>query len=93
MEQLVKSSLFFEIKQIIFKHILIINNYLGELFAECIYNPDTNTVEPVRDSSRYFVLRLEHDGQRAFIGIGFRERSEAFDFQVALQGHVKYVLH
>ncbi|CAG8636242.1 10532_t:CDS:2 [Racocetra fulgida] len=37
---------------------------------------DTNSVEPVRDSSRYFVLRIENTD-----GIGFQERSEAFDFQ------------
>ncbi|RIA87357.1 hypothetical protein C1645_777504 [Glomus cerebriforme] len=63
----------------------------GELFAQCMYDPDTNTVEPVRDSSRYFVLRIEDDGRHAFIGMGFQERSEAFDFQVALQDHVKHL--
>ncbi|GBB83774.1 hypothetical protein RclHR1_10440007 [Rhizophagus clarus] len=63
----------------------------GELFAQCLYDPDTNTVEPVRDSSRYFVLRIEDDGRHAFIGMGFQERSEAFDFQVALQDHVKHL--
>lgn len=30
--------------------------------------------------------RLRH----AFIGIGFRERTEAYDFQVALHDHMKY---
>ncbi|CAI2169909.1 14837_t:CDS:2 [Funneliformis geosporum] len=49
----------------------------GELFAQCIYDPDTNTVEPVRDSSRYFVLRVEDNGRHAFVGMGFQERSEA----------------
>ncbi|CAG8765633.1 36036_t:CDS:2, partial [Racocetra persica] len=64
----------------------------GELFAQCLYDPDTNSVEPVRDSSRYFVLRIENtDGRRAFIGIGFQERSEAFDFQVTLQDHIKHL--
>lgn len=31
--------------------------------------------------------RLRH----AFIGIGFRERTEAYDFQAALHDHMKYI--
>ncbi|KAL6570830.1 Adaptin ear-binding coat-associated protein 1 [Orobanche gracilis] len=32
--------------------------------------------------------RLRH----AFIGIGFRERTEAYDFQASLHDHMKYFL-
>ncbi|KAB2611629.1 hypothetical protein D8674_019661 [Pyrus ussuriensis x Pyrus communis] len=67
---------------------------------ECIIRlEDKNTkphpVEPVIDSSRYFVLRVEEniDGRlrHAFIGLGFRERTEAYDFQAALHDHMKYL--
>ncbi|KAI9331629.1 adaptin ear-binding coat-associated protein 2-like protein [Obelidium mucronatum] len=65
----------------------------GELFAMCPYPPDGTHVEPVLDSSRYFVLTLVDptSGRKAFIGMGFQERSDAFDFNVALQDHIKRV--
>ena len=47
-------------------------------------------VESVTDSSRYFVLRLDNgSGQHAFVGMGFTERSDAFDFNVTLRDHFK----
>ncbi len=44
--------------------------------------------------TRFFVLRVEDTSSKherhAFLGIGFRERTEAYDFQAALHDHVKY---
>ncbi|CEH16510.1 aaa atpase containing von willebrand factor type a [Ceraceosorus bombacis] len=62
----------------------------GELFALSPYDLSGQSVEPVLDSSRYFVLRVENEGgKRAFIGMGFQDRSDSFDFQVALQDWTK----
>ena len=45
-------------------------------------------IEPVLDSSRYFVMRIEKDRKKAYIGVGFQERSEALDFKIALQEYL-----
>ncbi|GFP79148.1 adaptin ear-binding coat-associated protein 2 [Phtheirospermum japonicum] len=68
----------------------------GELYARAfLRDGEPHPVETVIDSSRYFVLRVEENiGGRlrhAFIGIGFRERTEAYDFQAALHDHMKYL--
>lgn len=56
----------------------------GELFAQVTYAHPWTQVEPVLDSSRYFVLRVEGEGgKRASVGMGFAERGEAFDFNVS----------
>ncbi|KAK1260225.1 hypothetical protein QJS04_geneDACA002369 [Acorus gramineus] len=67
----------------------------GDLFAACFVQPGQPreaSVETVLDSSRYFVLKIEDgQGKHAFVGLGFAERNEAFDFNVALSDHEKYV--
>ncbi|KAL5491211.1 hypothetical protein EMCRGX_G016457 [Ephydatia muelleri] len=65
----------------------------GELFAQCPVDAFPGlAVEPVSDSSRYFVLRLEDStGRHAFVGLGFEDRGDSFDFNVALQDHFKWV--
>ncbi|XP_066539864.1 adaptin ear-binding coat-associated protein 1-like [Hoplias malabaricus] len=65
----------------------------GQLFAQApVEQYPGVAVETVSDSSRYFILRIQDDnGRSAFIGIGFGDRGDAFDFNVALQDHFKWV--
>ncbi|MFH4973775.1 hypothetical protein AB6A40_000484 [Gnathostoma spinigerum] len=65
----------------------------GQLFARCPIDEYPGIcIEPVVDSSRYFVIRLKNDnGQTAFIGMGFGDRGDSFDLNVALQDHFKYI--
>ncbi|XP_064460615.1 NECAP-like protein CG9132 [Ornithodoros turicata] len=65
----------------------------GELFAKCPIDKYPGVaVEAVMDSSRYFVIRLQDDsGRAAFIGIGFADRGDSFDLNVALQDHFKWI--
>nr|CAG4642870.1 EOG090X0G5X [Evadne anonyx] len=65
----------------------------GELFAKCPIDTYPGiALESVSDSSRYFVLRIQDDsGRAAFIGVGFADRSDSFDLNVALQDHFKWL--
>ncbi|KAL1189807.1 hypothetical protein V5N11_036285 [Cardamine amara subsp. amara] len=76
--------------------IKLVDKTSGELYAQAFLREgEPHPVEAVIDSSRYFVLRVEEmiggRVRHAFIGLGFRERTEAYDFQAALHDHMKYL--
>jgi hypothetical protein len=57
----------------------------GQLFAAAPYITPA-VVEPALDSSRFFAVRVQDGaGRKATLGIGYEERSIAFDFSIALQ--------
>lgn len=58
----------------------------GQLFAQCLIPKGDyeSYVEKVIDSSRYFVLKITNGQRHAFIGLGFEDRNDAFDFNVTL---------
>lgn len=64
----------------------------NELFAACPVDSFPGlAVEAVTDSSRYFVLCIieKDSGRKAYIGMGFADRSDSFDLNVALQDYFK----
>ena len=72
--------------------IRLVDRENGSLFAQCPLDNDNPklSVEPVIDSSRYFVIRVaDGSGRYAYLGMGYRERNDAFEFNVTLQDHIK----
>ncbi|ODQ74660.1 hypothetical protein LIPSTDRAFT_44585, partial [Lipomyces starkeyi NRRL Y-11557] len=69
------------------------DNSSGELFASAPYLLTGKGVEQVTDSSRFFVIRVVDGDRYAYLGMGFMERSEAFDFNIALQDFKRCVLY
>jgi hypothetical protein len=67
------------------------DKHSGELFAACpVESFPSPAVESVSDSARYFVIMIKDgNGRTAFIGIGFIDRSDSFDFNVTLQDFFK----
>ena len=66
--------------------IKMLDSGTGELFAQCMIpnGQHEQYVERVTDSSRYFVLKITNGARHAFIGLGFEDRNDAFDFTCAL---------
>lgn len=56
----------------------------GQLFAAAPYTTP-GIVEQALDSSRFFAITVVGEGRKAVLGMGFEERSEAIDFNIALQ--------
>jgi hypothetical protein len=77
--------------------ITLFDKETNEVFAECPLpqKPENflSSVEPVIDSSRYFVLKIvdPQSKRHAFIGLGFRERTQASDFNAAIDEHRQYL--
>lgn len=61
----------------------------GSIFAACPIPPNVpieKVVERTVDSSRYFVLTMtDKSGRKAFLGMGFDDRNDAFDFNASIQ--------
>lgn len=66
--------------------IMMLDASNGQLFAQCVIpNGDHDKfVERAVDSSRYFVLKVTNGQRHAFIGLGFEDRNDAFDFNCCL---------
>jgi len=63
----------------------------GDLFAAAPYT-SAATVQQANDSSRFFAVRVQGEGgMKATLGIGFEDRSPAFDFSISL-GEARKVL-
>ena len=61
----------------------------AEVIIDCFPSP---CIEPVIDSSRYFALNIKdpNTGRTAWIGMGFQERNDSFDFNASLQDHYRW---
>ncbi|CAL1126872.1 unnamed protein product [Cladocopium goreaui] len=66
--------------------IRLLDSGSGSLFAQCVIPEGAyeRYVERVLDSSRYWVLKIVNGQRHAFIGFGFSDRNDAFDFNACL---------
>lgn len=71
-------------------------HYFSLLFYYTEVKPGENIlnfVDGVIDSSRYFVIRIKdpNSSRTTWLGVGFRERDQAFDFKNCLNEYVKFI--
>eukprot|EP00397_Hematodinium_sp_SG-2012_P056636 GEMP01070083.1.p1 GENE.GEMP01070083.1~~GEMP01070083.1.p1 ORF type:complete len:350 (-),score=63.52 GEMP01070083.1:38-1087(-) len=63
-------------------------NDMGKSFVEALVSNGESDkyVERTQDSSRYFAIRVNDptSGRKAFLGLGFEDRNDAFDFNCTL---------
>ena len=74
-------------------NIILHDEKTGELFATCpVKEKGSKAVDQVIDSSRYFAIRIDDGrGKHAYVGMGFRDRSHAYDFNATMGDHWKGV--
>ncbi|KAK5121428.1 hypothetical protein LTR85_005260 [Meristemomyces frigidus] len=71
--------------------IVLEDSSTGDLFAAAPYTSEA-IVQQANDSSRFFAVRVQGEGgMKATLGIGFEDRSPAFDFSIGL-GEARKVL-
>ncbi|KAK4544911.1 hypothetical protein LTR36_003816 [Oleoguttula mirabilis] len=71
--------------------IVLEDSSTGDLFAAAPYTSEA-VVQQANDSSRFFAVRVQGEGgMKATLGIGFEDRSPAFDFSIGL-GEARKVL-
>jgi adaptin ear-binding coat-associated protein 1/2 len=62
----------------------------GELFATAPYSSQGKGVMAALDSTRFFAVRVVNGSMTAMLGLGFADRNQAFEFNVALQDFRKH---
>ena len=54
----------------------LVNPFTRETFGKSI-----SILTPVKDSSRYFIVKLDQDGKQFFCGLGLLDRTDALELQ------------
>ncbi|PQQ03441.1 uncharacterized protein Pyn_36139 [Prunus yedoensis var. nudiflora] len=84
----------FEDEEEAFEHTLLVVREVARALCRLL-RPPGPARDLRRDRARLVAILRAQDrgrhGKHAFIGLGFAERNEAFDFNVALSDHEKYV--